>query len=71
MKPKQRLSALVDTDRRLQAFEGFVAAYEADHGEITPEEIVAATRRVRSRAIAVRTQPRERSASTKRRQMMG
>ena len=41
-------------DRRLEALAAFVGAYEAGHGEITPEEIHQAARRARARAIAVR-----------------
>ena len=44
-------------DRRMQALDDFLAAYEAEHGEITEEEIRAAERRSRSRAVVVRTPP--------------
>src|SRR5215470_11922827 len=44
----------VDQDRRLEALALFIAAYETDHGEITPDEIKRAVRRARSRAIPVR-----------------
>jgi Arc/MetJ-type ribon-helix-helix transcriptional regulator len=44
-------------DRRLQALGAFVTAYEAAHGEITPEEMHDATRRARGRAVAVRPMP--------------
>ena len=41
-------------DRRLEALVAFVGAYEAEHGEITAEEIQAAARRARGRALTVR-----------------
>ncbi len=43
-----------DNDRRMQALDVFLAAYEAEHGEISDAEIVAAGRRARERAIVVR-----------------
>ena len=39
-------------DRRLRGIDDFIAAYEAEHGEITEEEMEAAYRRVKARAIA-------------------
>jgi len=48
-----------DHDRRLQALDDFLAAYEAEHGEITEEEMRDATRRARERAIIVRGRPDE------------
>jgi len=45
----------VEHDRRLQALAAFIEAYEAEHGVISPEEIEAAARRARSRAVPVRT----------------
>lgn len=44
----------VDHDRRLRGIGDFIAAYEAEHGEITEEEMDAAVRRARERAIVVR-----------------
>ena len=41
-------------DRRLEALAVFVAAYEAEHGEITLEEMRLAARRARAGAVAVR-----------------
>jgi hypothetical protein len=41
-------------DQRVAALAAFVAAYEAEYGEITPDEIQAAMRRARSRAVMVR-----------------
>jgi hypothetical protein len=43
-------------DRRMQALDDFIAAYEADHGEITEDEMVDAARRARERAVVVRGQ---------------
>jgi hypothetical protein len=39
-------------DRRLRGIDDFIAAYEAEHGEIAEEEMAAAYRRVEARAIA-------------------
>ena len=41
-------------ERRLEALAAFVAAYENEHGEITPEEIRLAVRRARTNAVTVR-----------------
>jgi Arc/MetJ-type ribon-helix-helix transcriptional regulator len=57
----------LEQDRRLQALGAFVAAYEAQHGKITPEEIRDATRRARSRAVTVRPMPATRARRTARR----
>jgi Arc/MetJ-type ribon-helix-helix transcriptional regulator len=43
-----------DHDRRLRALDDFLAAYEAEHGEITEEEMRDSARRARERAIVVR-----------------
>ncbi len=45
-----------DHDRRLQAVDEFLAAYEAEHGEITDDEIRDAARGARGRAV-VRGKP--------------
>ncbi len=50
-----------DHDRRLQALDEFLAAYEAGHGEITEDEMRDAARRARERAIVVRGNPEQRS----------
>src|SRR6266536_80949 len=42
-------------DRRLAAIDEFLRAYEAEHGEITDQEIAGAVRRARSRAVVVRS----------------
>jgi Arc/MetJ-type ribon-helix-helix transcriptional regulator len=44
-------------DQRLQALDNFLAAYEAEHGEISDEEMHEASRRARERAIVVRGEP--------------
>ena len=44
----------VEHDRRLAALASFIAAFEAEHGAISPDEIAAATRRARTRAVVVR-----------------
>jgi Arc/MetJ-type ribon-helix-helix transcriptional regulator len=43
-----------ENDRRLQALDDFLAAYEAEHGEITEDECQRAARRARERAVVVR-----------------
>lgn len=44
-------------ERRLLALDAFLAQYEAEHGEITAEEMDAAARRARGRAVVVRSAP--------------
>ncbi|SRR6266700_1220712 len=46
-----------DHDRRLHALDDFLATYEAEHGEITEQEMRDASRRARSRAVVVRGDP--------------
>jgi Arc/MetJ-type ribon-helix-helix transcriptional regulator len=53
----------LDQDRRLEALASFIAAYESVHGEITPEEMRQAQRRVRSRAIPARDTAIKKSSS--------
>src|SRR3954452_11833772 len=48
------LRAKLDQDRRLEALANFIALYESEHGEITPEEIRLAARQARSSALPVR-----------------
>ena len=50
-----------DHDRRLRALDDFLAAYEAEHGAITDDEMRDAARRARERAIVVRGDPDQRS----------
>ena len=56
----------LDRDRRLEALAAFVAGYEAEHGEITHDEIQRAGRRARARAITVRGMPARRRPATRR-----
>jgi Arc/MetJ-type ribon-helix-helix transcriptional regulator len=44
----------VDHDRRLAALASFIEAYEAEHGEISAEEIRLAERNARERAVRPR-----------------
>lgn len=60
-----------DHDRRMQALDQFLRAYEAEHGVITDEEIGAASRRGRSRALVIRgdrsrERPRKKRQGTER-----
>jgi len=48
---------LADHDRRMQALDEFLDAYEAEHGEITEEELRDATRRTRARATLLDPDP--------------
>lgn len=48
------LRAEVARDRRLEALNEFVAAFESEHGEIAAAEIMAAQRSARARAVVVR-----------------
>jgi len=54
-----RLKAEHDT--RMRALDDAIAAYEAEHGVITEEEMAAAERSARARATVVRGQPRQRT----------
>jgi Arc/MetJ-type ribon-helix-helix transcriptional regulator len=44
-------------DQRLRALDEFVAAFEAEHGQITESEMRDAARRARDRAVVVRGEP--------------
>jgi len=46
-----------DHDRRLRALDEFLASYEAEHGEISEEEMREAARSARGRAVVVRGAP--------------
>jgi len=50
----EALRLKAEQDRRLRALDQFIAAYEAEHGEITDEQMDAAVRSMRERAIVVR-----------------
>lgn len=43
-----------DHERRMRALDVFLGDYEAEHGEITADEMRDATRRTRARAVVVR-----------------
>jgi hypothetical protein len=53
----EALRLKVAHDRRLRALDEFVAAFEAEHGEITEAEMGDAARRARGRAVVVRGEP--------------
>jgi hypothetical protein len=44
----------IEHDRRLRGIDDFIAAYEAEYGEITAEDMEAAYRASKARAIVVR-----------------
>jgi hypothetical protein len=56
-----------DHDRRLRGLDDVLAADEAEHGQVTEEEIRDAARRARSRAVVVRGDPQEQSPGRGRR----
>jgi hypothetical protein len=51
---KSALRLKIEHDRRLRGIDDFIAAYEAEYGEITDAEVDAAYRAARARAIVVR-----------------
>jgi len=51
----EALARQVDYDQRMRAFDEFLAAFEAEHGEITEEELRETPRRMRAEAIVVRS----------------
>jgi len=53
--PERRPLRQTEHERRLAALEDFLAGYEAVGGEITDEEILAASRHARERAVVVRS----------------
>jgi Arc/MetJ-type ribon-helix-helix transcriptional regulator len=53
----EALRLKVAHDRRLRALDEFVAAFEAEHGEISEAEMSEAARRARGRAVVVRGGP--------------
>lgn len=50
----EALRLKIEHDRRLRGIDDFIAAYEAEYGEITDEEMDAAYRAMKGRAIVVR-----------------
>jgi hypothetical protein len=59
------LKLKADHDRRMSALDAFLAAFEAEHGQITRDEITDATRRTRARAVVVRAAAPSSAASAK------
>lgn len=57
----EALRAKAEHDLSLAALGAFIAEYEAEHGEITEQEMREATRDARSRAIVVRGRARARN----------
>ena len=57
----------LDQERRLEALAAFVAAYEADHGEISSDEMNQALRHARSRAVVIREMPSKQPTATRKR----
>jgi Arc/MetJ-type ribon-helix-helix transcriptional regulator len=55
-----------DHERRMEALDVFLAAYEAEHGVITTAEIDAAVRRTRGRAMVIRGAPTAKKAKSRR-----
>ena len=53
----EALRLKVAHDQRLRALDEFVAAFEAEHGEITETEMREAARHARGRAMVVRGDP--------------
>ncbi len=53
----EALRLKADDDRRLAALDDFLAAYEADHGVITEQEMHDAARRARAGAMVARGRP--------------
>lgn len=50
-------------DRRMQALDSFLSAYEAEHGVISQAEIDEAVRSAQSRATVVRSTPKKATKS--------
>lgn len=58
----EALARQAEHDRRLAALDTFLARYEHEHGEITDDEIRAASRSARTRAVVVRGRRRSGAA---------
>jgi hypothetical protein len=52
--PDDALRLKAERDRSLRGIDDFIAAYEAEHGEITDDQMEAAYRRAKARAVVVR-----------------
>jgi Arc/MetJ-type ribon-helix-helix transcriptional regulator len=48
------LRAALERDEKLRAMDAVIAEYEAEHGEITEADMIAAERELQARAIHVR-----------------
>lgn len=57
------LQLKADHERRMEALDSFLAAYEAEHGVITDAEMDEAVRRARGRATVVRAKTTKRPTS--------
>ena len=53
----------LEHDARMRALADFVGVYERKHGTITEDEMAAAVRRARGRAVVVRGAPRRRRSA--------
>ena len=51
---RDELARQVEHERRLRSLDRFLAAFESEHGEISDEELRAATARAHRRAVVVR-----------------
>jgi hypothetical protein len=67
----QALAARAIQDRRLEALSEAIADYEAEHGEITADEMAAQERRDRETAVVVRGRARQASRPSSRRGRSG
>lgn len=56
----------IEHDRRLASMDAFLAAFEAEFGEITDADIATATRRTRATATVVRSTPPPATKRTRR-----
>jgi len=61
----------LEHDHRLQALAAFLSTFEAEHGEITREEMQRAVRRANSRAVPIRGLAAERTPRARRRRRVG
>jgi Arc/MetJ-type ribon-helix-helix transcriptional regulator len=62
----EALRLKTEHDRRMQALDSFLAAYEAEHGAITEAEMEEAARRARARATVIRSTPAQKPSRSKR-----
>jgi Arc/MetJ-type ribon-helix-helix transcriptional regulator len=62
----EALRLKAEQDLRLEALSAFVAAYEKEHGVITPNEMRSAVRRARARAVHTAPPATKRRAGSRR-----